>query len=110
LFSGTLKNILLITFYFFGFKNYLSFLTLQIYKGYNNNQIYFNYICKNKVKKMDKSNLHTQTSYAKLKGVSQPYIAKLVKQRKLIEYYDSEKRKNYIVDCNVNDDVFKNKV
>jgi hypothetical protein len=56
---------------------------------------------------MDKSKLHTQTSYAKLKEVSQPYIAKLVKKRKLIEYYDSEKRKYYIVDCEINDNMFK---
>jgi predicted transcriptional regulator len=56
---------------------------------------------------MDKSKMHTQTSYAKLKQVSQPYIAKLVKKRKLIEYYDSEKRKYYIVDCEINDNLFK---
>ena len=56
---------------------------------------------------MDQSKLHTQTSYAKLKGVTQPYIAKLVKKRKLIEYYEPEKRKYYIVDCDINDKLFK---
>ena len=57
---------------------------------------------------MDKSKLYTQTEYAKLKGVTQPYICKLVKKRKLVEYYDESKRRYYIVDCDVNDKLFKN--
>lgn len=57
---------------------------------------------------MDKSKLYTQTAYAKLKGVTQPYIAKLVKKRKLVEYFDNDKRRYYIVDCDVNDQLFKN--
>ena len=56
---------------------------------------------------MDKSKLYTQTAYAKLKGVTQPYIAKLVKKRKLVEYYDEIKRRHYIVDCEINDKLFK---
>ena len=57
---------------------------------------------------MDKEHLYTQTGYAKLKGVTQGYIAKLVKKRKLIEYYDELKRRYYIVDCKINDNLFKN--
>lgn len=56
---------------------------------------------------MDKEHLYTQTEYAKLKGVTQPYIAKLVKKRKLVEYYDDTKRRYYIVDCKTNDKLFK---
>ena len=57
---------------------------------------------------MDKKHLYTQTEYAKLKGVTQPYIAKLVKNRKLIEHHDSSERRYYIVDCKTNDTLFKN--
>jgi hypothetical protein len=56
---------------------------------------------------MDKQDLYTQTQYAKLKGVTQPYIAKLVKKRKLIEYHSIEERRYYIVDCKTNDKLFK---
>lgn len=57
---------------------------------------------------MDKKDLYTQTEYAKLKGVTQPYIAKLVKKRRLIEYHSIEERRYYIVDCKTNDTLFKN--
>ena len=58
---------------------------------------------------MDEIKLYTQTSYAKLKGVSQPYIAKLVKKRKLLEWHNVEERKFYIIDCQTNDDLFYKK-
>ena len=36
-------------------------------------------------------NKYSQDEYAKLKGVTQPYIAKLIKKRLLLEVYDHEK-------------------
>jgi transcriptional regulator with XRE-family HTH domain len=56
---------------------------------------------------MEKQEYYTQRQYAKLKGVSQQYISKLVKNRRLIEYFCPTKRRYLIVDCEQNDKIFK---
>lgn len=58
---------------------------------------------------MAKFTTYTQTDYSKLKGVSRPYITKLVKQKKLKTYLCPDAGKYLIIDCDDNDKLFKNK-
>lgn len=58
---------------------------------------------------MDKKGMYTQTEYAKLKNVSRPYISKLVKNKKLKTVLDMDKQRFYVLDCQENDSMFKNK-
>ena len=58
---------------------------------------------------MSKKGIYTQTEYAKLKQVSQPYIAKLVKKNKLYMVVDPDAKKFVILDCQYNDDLFYKK-
>ena len=51
--------------------------------------------------------LHTQTEYAKLKGVSRPYITKLVRLKKLKTYLCPIAGKYLIIDCDENSKRFK---
>lgn len=50
---------------------------------------------------------YNQTQYAKLKGVTQQYVSKLVKQDKLIMIANPKTKKWEIVDCEDNDKMFK---
>ena len=52
---------------------------------------------------------HTQTEYAKIKGVSKQYIAKLVKLQKLKMYLCPIAGKYLIIDCDENNKRFKEK-
>ena len=56
---------------------------------------------------MSKKGIYNYTDYAKLKGVSRPYISKLAKKNKLIMVADEINKKWFIVDCDENDQVFK---
>ena len=58
---------------------------------------------------MSKKGIYTQAEYAELKQVSRPYINKLVKKNKLVMIADQTTKKWFIVDCEENDRLFKNK-
>jgi len=58
---------------------------------------------------MSKKGIYTQAEYAELKQVSRPYINKLVKNNKLVMIADQNTKKWFIVDCEDNDKLFKNK-
>ena len=49
--------------------------------------------------------VYTQSEYAKRKGVSQPYINRLIKEDKLVTIYEHGKK--VVVDCPQNDALFK---
>ena len=59
---------------------------------------------------MSKQHLYTQSAYAKLKDVTPQYIYKLMKKKKLKTVIDMEDQKFYILDCEENNNLFKNKV
>jgi len=56
---------------------------------------------------MSKKGIYNYTEYAKLKGVSRPYISKLAKKNKLVMVADEITKKWFIVDCEENDRLFK---
>jgi len=58
---------------------------------------------------MDKKGTYTQAEYAELKQVSKPYINKLMRKQRLITTLNESKTKSLIVDCEINDKLFKNK-
>lgn len=58
---------------------------------------------------MDKKGTYTQAEYAELKRVSKPYINKLMRKQRLITTLNESKTKSLIVDCEINDKLFKNK-
>ena len=58
---------------------------------------------------MDKKGTYTQAEYAELKQVSKPYINKLMRKQRLITTLNESKTRSLIVDCEINDKLFKNK-
>ena len=58
---------------------------------------------------MDKKGTYTQAEYAELKQVSKSYINKLMRKQRLITTLNESKTKSLIVDCEINDKLFKNK-
>jgi len=59
---------------------------------------------------MDKKGMYTQSEYAKLKKVTPQYIYKLMKNNKLKTVADMSVNKFYILDCQENDNIFKNNI
>ena len=54
--------------------------------------------------------MYTQSEYAKLKKVTPQYIYKLMKNNKLKTVADMSVNKFYILDCQENDNIFKNNI
>ena len=58
-------------------------------------------------KTMENKTLYTQKEYATFKGVSSPYINRLMKKGKLVTKGNESNTKFLIVDCEENNKLFK---
>ena len=58
---------------------------------------------------MKDKQLYSQSEYARLKDVTPQYVYKLMKSNKLKTVIDMEDKKFYILDCEQNNKLFKNK-